>query len=98
LNPFEVGDPFIEWNEEVSAREDNEFEENAMANVPDMHVETLETLKDSVVKLLVSKHDFEVEEAEEYVEDSVTKNPDLWHDDAEAEDLAKYLATEDDDD
>ena len=48
-----------------------------MANVPDMHVETLETLKDSVVKLLVSKHDFEVEEAE---------------------DLAKYLATEDDDD
>jgi len=61
------------------------------------HVEPLETMKSEVVKLLVSNYDFTLEEAEESVEDSVKENDEIWNENASAEDLAKYVASDGDD-
>lgn len=61
----------------------------------DLHVKTLETLKDSVVKLLYSVYDFLWEDAEIKVEESVKSNPDLWHQNPDPDNLAKSLASDD---
>jgi len=103
MDPFEVGDPYIEWEEGNSSREEfndsdplTEFfieEHSKMENV-----EELVTLKDEVVKLLMSNHDFSIEEAEEAVKDSTTSHPDMWNENADAGNLADFLASEDNDD
>lgn len=98
MDIFEYGDPYIEWNEEIAAQESNETEGSEMSSVPEMHVETLESLKAAVVKLLMSDYEFLVDEAEELVENSVDNNPDVWNENAEPADLAKYLASEDEED
>ena len=56
-----------------------------------------EDLKTEVAKILVTKYDFLTEEAESAVEESVAENTDMWNDNAEASDLANYLASDDDD-
>lgn len=55
----------------------------------------MQELKDAVVKLLVSNYDFLLEDAEISVDESVSDNPDMWTEKAEAEELAKYLASDD---
>jgi hypothetical protein len=58
----------------------------------------LDTLKEEVAKLLVTKHDFlDMDEATTAIEESAAKDPDVWHEDADANDLANYLAESDDD-
>lgn len=61
------------------------------------HVETLESLKDSVVKLLVAEYEFTIDDAEEAVETSVEKHEPMWNENAEAKDLAKFLASDESD-
>lgn len=56
-----------------------------------------EDLKTEVAKLLVTNYDFLTEEADSAVEKSVAENTDMWNDNAEASDLANYLASDDDD-
>lgn len=55
-------------------------------------------LKDDVIKLLVTTYSFEMDEAEETVENSMSNSPDIWNENAEAEDLAKFLASDENDD
>ena len=86
---YEYGDPYVEWQEENSAQECNESEEQE--NMFDVLV-----LNDDVVKLLMSEYDFLLEDAEEAVDESVKTKPDYWNENASAEDLAKSLATDDD--
>lgn len=58
----------------------------------------LDTLKEEVAKLLVTKHDFlDMDEANTAIEESAVKDPGVWHEDADANDLANYLAESDDD-
>jgi hypothetical protein len=59
-------------------------------------VPTLEDLRTDVIKLLVAEHDFTFEEAEESVNESVEEKPDFWNENADANDLAKSLASDDD--
>lgn len=56
----------------------------------------LEELKDEVAKLLMLQHDYEADEAHEAVLESVENDPTLWHEEASIEDLAKYVASEED--
>jgi hypothetical protein len=56
--------------------------------------EALETMKDEVVKLLMADHDMSIEDAEELVEDSVSDSGNLWNENAEARDLANFLASD----
>lgn len=58
----------------------------------------LETLKDSVTKILINDYDMLIEEAEEKVQESVSSDPDMWNENAEASDLARYLASDEVDD
>lgn len=88
---FDVGDPYLEWNEEISAREDYNTEEKE--NMFDVSV-----LKDDVVKILMTRHSFLVDDAEEAVKESFEKNPDMWSENADADQLANYLASDDGDD
>lgn len=55
-------------------------------------------LKGEVTTLLITRHDFTVDEAEDAVTNSFRTNPDGWNENAEAKDLAKDLASGDDDD
>jgi hypothetical protein len=57
----------------------------------------LEELKVAVNKLLLHEHDFQPDEAEELIEQSVAENPLFWNENAIPEDLANLLATGDDD-
>jgi hypothetical protein len=86
MDPFEYGDPYINWNEE------NDYKEEQVS------MWSLEDLKSDVVKLLISEHDFLSEEAESAVEESLSQNEDAWNENAEAKDLAKFLASDGDDD
>ena len=91
---YEIGDPHIEWEEANSAREPypDDSEELEMDTIP------FENLKNAVVKFLVSDYDLTMDEAEEMVSESTLENPEMWNDNAEAKDLAKYLASEGNDD
>lgn len=58
----------------------------------------LSELKDSVTKILITSYDFTVDEADDTVNDSAAAKPELWHHNSDPNDLAKYLAEEDDED
>lgn len=58
----------------------------------------LNNLKDTVTKILVTRYDFTVDEADDVVNDSVVAKPELWHHNSDPADLAKYLAEDDDED
>ena len=58
----------------------------------------LDELKAEVEKLLLDKHDFEPDEAEEMIETLVSENPHFWNENAIPEDLANLLASDEDDD
>lgn len=53
-------------------------------------------LKGKVTTTLVTDHDFSIEEAEEAVEESMKHDVDIWHENADPEDIANYLASDDD--
>lgn len=55
----------------------------------------LENLKNAVVKFLMTEHDYQSEEAEQEVDASVLSEPDLWNENSDAAELAKYVASED---
>jgi hypothetical protein len=67
--------------------------ENQMS---DTHIEDLEAIKSKVVSLLITRHDMLVEEAETVVEESM-KHASMWHENTNPEELAEFLAEEDDD-
>ncbi len=92
MNPFDIGDPYVEWNELNSSLE--ESNETETETVMDMHVETLETFKNEIVKILVAEHDFSMDDAEETVEESVIKHADMWHAQMDAKSMAEFLASE----
>ncbi len=54
-------------------------------------------LKSEVTGLLVSRHDFTMEEAEETVNEDFEKDASTWNENASADDLANYLASDDND-
>lgn len=54
------------------------------------------SLRDGVVKVLMSTYDFTIDDAEEMVAASVIEDAEIWHDEAIADNVAKYLATEKD--
>lgn len=58
----------------------------------------MQELKDKVTSLLVTVHDFDNEEAAEAVDTSSRERPELWGENSVAEDLANFLASEDNDD
>jgi len=58
----------------------------------------LEALKDEVTKLLMTKHDFSIEDAETKVQGSLYDSANMWNDNADANQLADFLASDDDDD
>lgn len=58
----------------------------------------LDDLKDSVSKVLVTVYDFTVDEADDAIDESVASKPDFWNENSEPNDLAKYLAEDDDED
>jgi hypothetical protein len=90
---YSASDPHVEWNETNSAQEsvENDIEENDMT---DVH----ESIQDKVIKILISEHDHLPEEAQEAVEESIRVEPDLWHENADSEAIAKYLASDEADD
>lgn len=90
MDPFNYGDPYIEWNEENSAKE--VYEENETGEV--LRMSNLDVLKETVVKLLITTHDFSEDEAESSVEESCSNEPGMWSVNAEAEEIAKYLASD----
>lgn len=98
MDPFHLGDPYINWNEENAAQElsCNETEENVMSEVQNNLENIQAQLKGQVITLLVSRHDFSIEDAEEAVSDAYDKEPTFWGENAEATALANYLASEDD--
>lgn len=93
MDLFETGDPYVEWEELNSVQETNNEEgEN------DMEDFNLEGLKADVVKMLVTDFDMTMDEAATSVEESYRENSDLWNSNAVPWDLAKFLASEGDDD
>lgn len=54
-------------------------------------------LRDAVVKALMSTYDMNVDDAEELVAKSTVEDGEIWHEDATPENVAKFLATEKDD-
>lgn len=100
MNPFEVGDPYVEWNETNASQESSVNDSDLLTEYfieEHSKMFDISELRDSVVKLLVSEHDFLVDDAEEAVQDSVSKNPDFWNENADASDLANSLADDDSD-
>ncbi len=55
-------------------------------------------LQGKVNTLLVTKYDFTVDDAGETVDASVFKEPGMWNVNADAEEIAKYLASDENDD
>ncbi len=99
MDPFEYGDPYIEWEETSASRDTEEVDEidpltEYLIEEKDMHVETLENLKNAVVKALITNHDFLSEEAESAVEESVVNEASIWDGNTDPNDLAKYLASD----
>lgn len=58
----------------------------------------LEELQETVIKLLQTEYDVDVDEAEDLVRESVGSRPELWHENSDPSDLAKFLASDDEDD
>ena len=58
----------------------------------------MEELKESVVKILISKYDFLPEDAASTVDESVRKNSEMWNENADENQLAEFLASDEDDD
>jgi hypothetical protein len=54
----------------------------------------LQELKDAVTKLLVTEYDFTADEAEESIGQSEDTEESMWNENADAKDLAKYLASD----
>jgi hypothetical protein len=86
---YEYGDPFVEWEEENASREELPTEEE---------MPSIDELKETVMKLLQTEFDFTVDDAEEAVTDSVADNPEMWNENADADSLAKFLASDSSDD
>jgi hypothetical protein len=89
MNLFEVGDPYIEWEETNSTQEEVPTEEYEVFDVQE--------LCNDVVKILVAEHEFLLDDAEQAVEESVKAKPDIWNENADAKDLANFLASDGDD-
>ncbi len=81
MDLYDYGDPFVAWQEEDASREEYEGDE--------MNVEDIKT---EVVKILITKYDFLENVAESTVEDHVRDNPSDWHENSDAEQLAEFLA------
>lgn len=99
MDPFEVGDPFVEWEELNASLDPQEetIEENPVSDVQENNLEAIQSkLKGEVTTRLVTHHDFTIDEAEEKVNESFEARPDFWHENADAKDLAKSLADDDD--
>lgn len=58
----------------------------------------LTELKDAVINALVSDHDFLVEDASTMVDDSMSYSTGLWHENADPNELANILDSDDDED
>ena len=58
----------------------------------------LDELKAAVNKKLLTDYDFEVDEADEVIEQSVKQTPHFWNENAIPEELAKLLASDEVDD
>ncbi len=86
MDPFDYGDPYVEWQEANAALE--EFEGDDVMNIED--------LKAEVSKILVVKYDYLENVADSTVEEAVKTDPDNWHENSDAEALAEALAEEDD--
>lgn len=54
----------------------------------------MQDLENKVTELLVSNHAFLIEEAETAVAESVSQTPDIWNDNADAKELAIFLASD----
>lgn len=83
MDLYEYGDPYVDWNEENSAKETPEM--------PDFNIEELKT---KVQNLLVSTYDFSIDDAEESVNDSLKEHDDMWNENADPNELAKFLASD----
>jgi hypothetical protein len=57
---------------------------------------TIEELKSATAIALMTDHGFTLNEAEETVDGSVKDNEEIWNENASPEDLAEFLASEDD--
>lgn len=58
----------------------------------------LDTLKETVIKLLITDHGFTIDEAEESVSESMRLKPELWGENSDPNDLANFLASDENDD
>lgn len=58
----------------------------------------MQELKDKVVQILITNFDLLSEEASEMVDTSVTAEPQLWSENSDPQELANYLANEEDSD
>ncbi len=54
-------------------------------------------LKAEVGKILIANYDFQMDDAEETVNSSFETSPEMWNENAVAEDLAKFLASDEND-
>ncbi len=57
-----------------------------------------EQLVDEVTKILMRDHSFTPEDAEEAISNAYDDDPEMWNDNANPEDLAKYVASDGDTD
>lgn len=57
--------------------------------------DTQEHLEEEVTNLLITKHDYTIEEAEAAIQESVKVDPDKWHENSDSAELASYLASND---
>lgn len=60
--------------------------------------EIIKGIKEKVVSLLITKHDFDDDEAQEKVDESVKSDPEMWGVNSDSEELADLLADGDDED
>jgi hypothetical protein len=51
-------------------------------------------LRTAVVTALMSTYDFTIDDAEETVAKSVVQDEEIWHDGADASEIAKFLASD----
>jgi hypothetical protein len=56
-------------------------------------MEDMTEMQQNVTKLLMTKYDLTINDAEEVIEESLIEDKGMWHVNAEAEDIAKYLAS-----
>lgn len=56
----------------------------------------MENLQDQVTALLVSQYDMLIDEAEDVVKASIAEDGSMWNDNSDAEDIAEFLASDDD--